>query len=168
MQRKNNLLIKSSRNAFAIMAAVGVLVILAVIMAFSIQMNTKSTKEVVDTYVKNQAELYAKNAAEYALFQIAKAHTPCIPNKIDPFTIDDIYDVNIDLAYAYALEDDDNSSCSDANLTYVNLLNASSADREYGYVKIDVAVEVKEEKNVTSEPIRIFRRYLEDITPYIK
>lgn len=168
MQRKNNLLTKSSRNAFAMMAAVGVLVILAVIMAFSIQMNTKSTKEVVDTYVKNQAELYAKNAAEYALFQIAKAHTRCVPNKIDPFTIDDIYDVNIDIAYAYAVEGTDNFTCPDPAKTYVKLLGASSADREYGYVKIDVTVEVKEDKQVTSEPIRIFRRYLEDITPYIK
>ena len=159
---------RTTRSAFAMMTAVGVLVVLAVIMAFSIQMNTKSTKEVVDVYLKNQAELYAKNAAEFALYKIAKAHTRCSPATINSFTIDNIYDVTVDVSYAYAVEGTDNYECPAPAKTYVKFLAASSPDREYGYVKIDVTVEVKEDKKVTSEPIRVVRRYIEDITPYIK
>ena len=153
------------RSGIAMIMAVAVLVVLATIMAFSIQMTTKTGKRVVDIYVRNQAELYAKNAAEFALYQISQSASRCSPSSIGPFTIDGLYTVTVDLDYAYA---DNNASTCGAN-DYVTLTNppVGQSDREYGYVKIDVTVNVNS-SSVNSEPIRVFRRYIEDITPYLQ
>lgn len=165
MQRKNDLLKPMKRSGIAMIMAVAVLVVLATIMAFSIQMTTKTGKRVVDIYIRNQAELYAKNAAEFALFQISRSASRCSPASIGPFTIDGLYKVTVDLDYAYA---DNNTSTCGVN-DYVTLTNppVGQSDREYGYVKIDVTVDVNS-SSVNSEPIRIFRRYIEDITPYLQ
>ena len=144
--------------------AVGVLVILATIMAFSIQTSSKTTKRVIDSYIKNQAELYAKNAAEYALYKISTSTTNCSPTTIPTFNLGDHdeYQIDIKIQYAYS-----NIKCPTTSDNYVTLQSASSAARSYGYAKIDVTVLVND-TTIASEPIRIFRRYLEDITPYMK
>ena len=160
MQRKNNILKKQYKPAFAMIMAVGVLVILAMIMAFSIHMTTRSGKRVVDVYVRNQAELYAKNAAEFALYKIKESVTRCSPTSIGPFTLDGIYNVNVDIQYAYSNE----GNCTS---NYVSLIDAPSASREYGYVKIDVVVNV-DSNSINSEPVRIYRRYIEDITSFLQ
>ncbi len=159
MQRKNNLL-KSQRGGFAIIMAIAALVVLTTIMAFSIQMTSKTAKRVVDVYVKNQAELYAKNAAEFALFQIANSPTRCNPTSIGPFILDTIYSITVNISYAYSNE----GSCTN---NYIDLQDAPDSQREYGYAKIDVVVDVNS-SSINSEPIRIFRRYIEDITPYLQ
>ena len=155
------------RSGIAMIMAGAVLVVLATIMAFSIQMTAKTGKRVVDIYVLNQAELYAKNAAEFALYKISRSSSRCSPASIGPFTIDGLYKVTVDLDYAYAAEDNNTSTCG-AN-DYITLTNtpAGQPDREYGYVKIDVTVDVNS-NSVNSEPIRVFRRYIEDITPYLQ
>ena len=165
MQRKNYILKPMKRNGFAMIMAIAILVVIATIMAYSIQTTTKTGKRVVDIYVKNQAELYAKNAAEFALYKISQSTDKCSPASITPFTIDGIYKVSVDLDYAYA--DNNTSTCLTNN--YVTLTNppVGQGDREYGYVKIDVTVDV-DSGSINSEPIRIFRRYIEDITPYLK
>jgi hypothetical protein len=159
MSRKNNLL-KRAKPAFAIYMAFAVMVIIATMMAFSIQTNAKTAKRVVDIYVKNQAELYAKNAAEYALFRIANATNRCEPASITSFTIDD-YTITVDIAYAYS-----NTDCTSPAKNYISLQDAPTSEREYGYVKLDVTVEVDNDA-LNTEPIRIVRRYIEDITPYL-
>ena len=85
MQRKNYIL-KSKKNGFAMLMAIVVLLVLATMMAVSISLTTKTTKRNLNTYVKNQAELYSKNAAEYALYKISKSTTKCSPASIAPFT----------------------------------------------------------------------------------
>ena len=154
-----------TRSGIAMIMAVAVLVVLATIMAFSIQMTAKTGKRVVDIYVLNQAELYAKNAAEFALYKISRSSSRCSPASIGPFTIDGLYKVTVDLDYAYA---DNNASTCGSN-DHVTLTNppVGQPDREYGYVKIDVTVDVNS-SSVNSEPIRVFRRYIEDITPYLQ
>jgi glyceraldehyde-3-phosphate dehydrogenase/erythrose-4-phosphate dehydrogenase len=159
MQRKNYIL-KSKKNGFAMLMAIVVLLVLATMMAVSISLTTKTTKRNLNTYVKNQAELYSKNAAEYALYKISKSTTKCSPVSIAPFTVDGIYKINVKILYAYSNE----GTCS-ASSQYIQLQDAASEQREYGYVKIDVTVEV--DKQIDSEPIRIYRSYIEDITPYL-
>jgi len=162
MQRKNNLL---KRNGFAMVLAIGVLVVLATIMALSYALSTTTTKRVVDSYIKKQAELYAKNSAEYILFKISQAANNCQPDDaLITYTLDNIYDVEINVDYAYS-----NENCTDNNgddNNYVSLTNATSDAAEYAYVKIDVTVVVNN-GSINSEPIRIFRRYIEDISDYI-
>ncbi len=138
--------------------AVAALVIIATIMAFSLQMTTKTAKRVVDVYVKNQAELYAKNAAEYALFEIANSATRCNPTSIGPFTLDGIYNVSVSISYAYS---NPPAGC----VGYVTLQAAPDSSREYAYAKLDVTVSAVP-GTVTTEPVRIFRRYIEEIDPF--
>jgi len=139
--------------------AIAVLVVLATIMALTLQLNKKTSKTIIDTYVENQAELYAKNGAEYALYLIATSGAKCSPTTIAPFTIDGLYTVHVDLSYAY-------SNAGTCTKTYIDLKDAPTSAREYGYVRIDVSVDVNK-SSINSEPIRIFRRYIEDITPYL-
>jgi len=161
MQRKNYLLNRKKREGFAIFMAIGVMVAIATIMAFSIEMTMTTGKRVVDLYVQNQADIYAKNAAEYALYKIKESSTNCNPVSVPEFVIDDIYHISVDIKYAYSNED-----CGAGN--YINLIDAPD-DRKYAYVKLDVNVTV--DQNATNspiaEPMRIYKRYIEDITPYI-
>jgi Tfp pilus assembly protein PilX len=159
MSRKNNLL-KRSKPGFAIYMAFAVMMIMATMMAFSIHTNAKTSKRIVDIYVKNQAELYAKNAAEYALYRIANATTRCSPASISSFSIGD-YTISVDIAYAYS-----NTDCTSPAKNYIALGDAPTSEREYGYVKLDVTVDVNNAQ-LNTEPIRIVRRYVEDITPYL-
>ncbi len=164
MYRKNRLLKKP---AFAMIMAIIVLVVMATIMAFSVQFSSLTNEEIVEQYVKNQAELYAKNAAEFAKLLIAEKHTKCEPQTIDGFSFDNngvsyadhnhTYNVYIDLNYAYS-----NTSCSGHD--YIDL---QDTPYEYGYVSIDVAVAVDGSK-YGGEDIRVVRRFIEDITPYLQ
>ncbi len=144
-------------SGMAMMMAIAVLVVLATIMAFTIQISAKTGKRVVDVYVENQANLFAKNAAEYAVYKISKDKN-C---SLSPFdvTLQTYYDVHVDVAYILS---DTTTGCptSDIALTPVGGADA------YGYVRIDVTV-VVDDDTVVSEPIRIVRRYVEDITPYV-
>ncbi len=143
--------------------AVAAMVAIATIMAFSIQMTARTGKRVADVYVKNQAEIYAKNAAEYALYKIFTSPNRCQPTAINNFVIDGIYNISVDIEYAYSNE----GTCAK---NYVDLQDAPDTQREYGYVKIDVSVFVDNTvaNSLISEPIRVYRRYIEDITPYLQ
>ncbi len=164
MQRKNYLLKKGSkRGGFALVMAVALLVILATIMAFSIQMTAKSQKRAVDIYVENQAILYAKNVAEYFVYKISQDKN-CTTQKNFDININQSPKYHAKVKLFYIVSDMDNTHyCkqqSDLNLT------AGHDEDPYAYVRIDVTMDVSD-GNITSEPIRIFRRYVEDITPFV-
>ena len=157
MQRKNYLLKPMHRSGIAMIMAIFVLVILATIMAFSIQMTTKTAKRATDIYVEDQAILFAKNAAEYAVYKINK-NKNCNLTSFNT-TLQTYYQVNVDISYILS---DPNAVCptSDIALTAVGDADA------YAYARIDVTVTVDNDA-VSTEPIRIFRRYVEDITPFV-
>ena len=157
MQRKNDLLIPMKRSGMAMIMAITVLVVLATIMAFTIQISAKTGKRVVDIYVENQANLFAKNAAEYAVYKISKDRN-CSLSSFD-VTLQTYYDVHVDVAYILS---DTTTGCPTSDIT---LTSVGSADA-YGYARIDVTV-VVDDDTVATEPIRIVRRYIEDITPFV-
>ena len=144
-------------SGMAMMMAIAVLVVLATIMAFTIQMSTKTGKRVVDVYVENQANLFAKNAAEYAVYKISKDKN-CTLSSFD-VTLQSYYDVHVDVSYILS---DTTSGCSTSAIP----LTSVGGPEAYGYARIDVTV-VVDDDTVVTEPIRIFRRYVEDITPYV-
>ncbi|SFV57779.1 hypothetical protein MNB_SM-7-1414 [hydrothermal vent metagenome] len=158
MQRKNNLLKPLHRSGIAMIMAISVLVVLATIMAFTIQMNANTKKRAIDIYVENQANLFAKNAAEYVVYKISQDKN-C---SLAPFTttLQTYYDVDVNVSYILS-NTNDGCPTSDIALTPAD----DNADA-YAYVRIDVAVTVDDE-TVTTEPVRVFRRFVEDITPYV-
>ena len=164
MQRKNDLLRPMKRNAIAMIMAVAVLVVLGIIMAFSIQMTTKTAKRAVDIYVEDQANLYGKNVAEYVVYKISqeKNCTRGIPTSFDIDNGNGLYHADLNLTYMVS---DDNASSYCNQVSDVNL-SIDPDNGNYAYVRIDVTLRV-DDGNVTTEPITIFRRYVEDITPFV-
>ena len=148
MQRKKHLL--KSRDAFAMIMAIAVIVILTSIMALSISLTSQTTKRTTDIYIHEQAILLSKSASEYALLQISQ-NPPCSIPSIS-FT-DEYYNIEVNLSYIYT----DPSPCALANKYFD--INTSESN---GSVLMDVAVSVTD-TNITSEPIRYFRRSIQKL-----
>ena len=169
MQRKNYLLTlktsqkRSSRNAMAMIMAIAVIVIIATIMALSLTMTAQTTKRTNDLYLYEQAILMSKSATEYALLQIAD-NQPCSQTTIN-FTQDTIYNVSIDIQYIYydnpaTVTNEAKIPCTANGGTLYTTVNTPQQD---GSVMLDITVTVPDNINVTSEPIRYFRRTLQKL-----
>ena len=156
MQRKNNILRTSHKNkkAFAMIMAISVIVIISTIMALSLSMTTQTTKRTTDLYVYEQAVLLSKSAAEYALLEISQ-HSAC-SWKGASFTQDGIYKINITPRYIYT----EASVCANGGATPYS--TAVTTPEQNGSVLLDITVSVEDE-NVTSEPIRFFRRSMQKL-----
>ncbi|MDO8454136.1 MAG: hypothetical protein Q7S59_06150 [Sulfurimonas sp.] len=163
MQRKNYLLRKSG---FAMIMAIAVIVIISTIMALSLSMTAETTKRTTDLYIYEQAVLLSKSAAEYALLQISQ-NQPCTDeitlglNNFKPDLNsngnidDDFYNIDIKIKYIY----DSNTSCiANGGTFYTNV----TTPEQNGSVLMDITVSVTDE-NITSEPIRYFRRSIQKL-----
>ncbi len=148
MQRKNNILRLSHRSGFAMILAMGVIVILASIMALSLSMTSQTTKQTTDLYLYEQAVLLSKSATEYALLQIAQ-NPPCT---ITNLNFDEgVYNINIDIRYVYFTP----SPCANAVNDYFEITTSESN----GSVMMDVTVST----DAATEPIRFFRRSIQKL-----
>ena len=153
MQRQNSIL-KSSRNAIAMIMAIAVIVIIGTIMALSLALTSQATKRTTDLYLYEQAVLLSKSAAEYALLKIAQDNNstnPCNVTNIN-FTQDTFYDINITIKYAYTM------LCATAADSFAVV----QTEEQNGSALIDVAVSVTD-TSVTTEPIRYFRRSIQKL-----
>ena len=164
MQRKNHILNishlknyhKAKRKGFAMMMAISVLVVVATIMALSLSMTSQTTKRTTDLYLYEQAILLSKSATEYALLQISQS-APCSVTTLNfpaPAPLD-YYDIEIDMRYIYT----SNSPCVAAGGTDYTTI---ATEEQNGSVLMDVTVSIDDE-NITSEPIRFFRRSLQKL-----
>ena len=155
MQRKNHILktthSKRQRKGFAMIMAIGFLIIMSSILALTLSLTTKTTKNTTDLYIYEQSVLLSKSAAEYALLRISQAN-PCTVTNLN-FTEDTIYNINIDIQYVYA-----NSPCVDANDNYFQI----TTPELNGSVLMDITVRVDDE-NVTSEEITYFSRTIQKL-----
>ena len=166
MQRKNNLLRDThtqKSGGFAMIMAIVVIVVLSTIMALSISLTSHTTKKTTDLYLYEQAVLLSNSAAEYALLRIAQAN-PCSINALnftpdlnqDGSITDDIYDINISLNYIFQ----NPSPCLLTTGTdYFNIVEEATN----GTVLMDITVSVPTNKNISTEPIRFFRRSLQKL-----
>ena len=157
MQRKNNLLkIKSSRNGIAMIMAVAVIVIMATLMALALSMTAKTSKNTIDLYLYEQAQLIAKSAAEVTLLYISLENNetnPCHVQTLD-FTENSIYDVNVTVKYSYTSYP---ATCP-ASVRFAPV----TTPEQNGSVLLDITVSV-DDATVTTEPIRYFRRSIQKL-----
>lgn len=150
MQRKNSILKtnpRKKRGAFAMIMAIAVIVIIATVMALSLTLTTETTKRTVDLYLYEQVALHAKSAAELAMLEIAKNGCQNSYNT----TLDTFYDVNVSMQYIFTAP----STCSD----YLTI----STPEQNGSVLMDITVSVRADQNLSSEPIRYFRRSIQKL-----
>lgn len=148
MQRENNILKTTHKDAFAMIGAIVVVLVVSAIMTLSIMLTTQTTKRTVDLYLYEQAVLYSKSAAELALLDIAREGCKNSYNT----TFDGIYDANVTMLYIYGSTQ---GSCSD----YFNI----TAPEQNGSVLMDITISVRADANITSEPIRYFRRTMQKL-----
>ncbi len=166
MQRKNYILTVlglsirnnskgTQRPAFAMIMAVIVMIVVATIMAFTLNQTTQTAKRTADMYLYEQTELHAKSAIEYALFEIAE-DGPC--TTVAPFTIGAMYNVNITLKYVYkglVCGDVDGDGTDE---DYFSI----TTDEQNGSVLMDVTISV-DAIDTGSEPITYFRRTIQKL-----
>jgi hypothetical protein len=131
------------------------MVTVAVLMALMVNLSSSSVKTTLDVYLKEQAELLARGATEYALLAIS-GHpngTNCIQNIniAYPQGANNTHDINISLSYI------GNGMPNCANM----LDNAIVTQESNITVIIDTVVSVNQANTGISEPIRIHRRTIQ-------
>lgn len=159
MQRKNSILKAyphKKRGAFAMIMAIIVIVTISTIMAISLSLTTETSKKTVDLYLYEQAELITKSAVELTMLEIAKRDpvTNCLNTyNTLPFdtNITNIFYINVSVRYIFT------NNVGDCTM-YINNLNTPEQN---GSVLMDVVVKTK--PNVTTEPIRYFRRTIQKL-----
>lgn len=162
MQRQNSILKANphqKRGGFAMIMAIAVVLIVSTIMALSLALTTEVTKRTVDLYLYEQAELVAKSAVELTMLEIGTRNpvTNCLNTSTTPYQppfdtgITSVFEVNVTVQYVFT----NNVGTCDM---YINDINTTEQN---GSVLIDVVVST--EANVTTEPIRYFRRTMQKL-----
>ena len=157
----------SRRNGMAMIMAIIVIVVMSTIMALSISLTTDTTKRTKDLYLYEQTVLLSKSATEYALLQIAQRQ-PCSPPPFADlnFQQNTFYDVNIRVEYIY-YDDPATVAVNEAQtLCAANggtLYTWVTTPEQNGSVVLDIAVGVPKTSDVTTEPIRYFRRTIQKL-----
>lgn len=148
MQRKNSILniyTCSKRSAFAMIMAIFVIIIISTIMALSLSLTSQTSKRTTDIYLYEQAELVAKSAVERALLEVA--NNGCQNTFI---TDTGMFDISVTMQYIY-------TGAIGGCTSYFNI----TTPEQNGSVLMDVEVTVK--NNITTEPIRFFRRSIQKL-----
>ncbi|MDY0124487.1 hypothetical protein [Sulfurimonas sp.] len=169
MQRKNSILRinpRKKRSGFAMIMAIAVIVVISTIMALSLSLTTETTKRTVDLYLYEQAELVAKSAVELTLLEIAKrdpvtnclniygtSTTPSIPFDAN---ITNLFDVNVSVQYVFTGAVVGCTPYSPGGAP----MYITTAEQN-GSVLMDVVVSTK--ADITTEPIRYFRRTIQKL-----
>jgi len=143
-----------SKNAIAMIMAIAVIVIIGTIMALSISMTALTTKRNLDMYLSEQIEILADSAREYAMYKIG--NTPCVVSNFPITRQDDFYNINIDILYVTA------AGCTDPTL---NFTSDTDANLQRATAVIDVTISIDKNQTKTSENIRFYKRYIENIKP---
>ena len=145
-----------SKNAIAMIMAIAVIVIIGTIMALSMSMTALTTKRNLDMYLSEQIEILADSAREYAMYKIG--NTPCV---VSGYTIagqDTFYDINIDILYVTA------AGCPAPNAA-LSFTADTDTNLQRDTAVIDITISIDKSKTNTSENIRFYKRYIENIKP---
>lgn len=152
---------KQKRNAFAMITAIIVVIIIGGLMTLSLFLTAQTTKRTTDLYLYEQTVLYSKSVAELALLDIAQ-NNPCtqvgnrynFPNNVNP-----IYIADVNMTYVYyddPLTAGNESPCTAAIGTDYITVNTPEQN---GSVLMDITVTT----NLGNEPIRYFRRVMQKL-----
>ncbi len=131
------------------------MVTVAVLMSLMVNLSSSSVKTTLDVYLKEQAELLARGATEYALLAISGHDNSnnCIQNIniAYPQAINNTHDIRISLTYI-----------GNSMPNCVNMLDNGIFTPESNVtVIIDTVVSVNQANTLISEPIRIHRRTIQ-------
>jgi hypothetical protein len=145
------------RKGFSLITAIIIMMTVSLLMTMMVSLSNVTVKTTTDIYLKEQAELLARSATEYALLAVSghDNHQSCI-EKIDmlyPNAATPTHEMNVTLWYmgsglancGHLL--DNNLSTPESNLTAI----------------VDVVVTVDQNNTGITEPIRLHRRTLQKL-----
>ncbi len=147
------------RKGFSLITALVFMILVATLGALALSLSTTSVKQTSDLYLREQAELLALSATEYAILAIS-AHDftgtgNCLNTITSTYTQDGtttLFDINITLYY---LGNGLPANCS----TLTNNLNNIDTNDSNRTVMIDTIV--SSANGIASEPIRYHRRTIQ-------
>ena len=141
------------KKAMAMAMAIMVIVIIGSIMALSLSMTAQTTKRNLETYLYEQSEILADSAREYTMYKIG--NIACTAADFDITGQDDFYDITIRTLYV----------TSDASCGLLNFTDDTDTDLENATAVIDITISIDTNQTNTSEQIRFYKRYIENINP---
>ena len=145
------------RSGFSLITAIIIMMTVSMLMTMMVSLSTVTVKSTTDMYLKEQAELLARSATEYALLAVSghDNHKSCIEqiNIYYPSRTNPTHEMNVTLWYMgsglvncnHIL--DNNLSTDDSNLTAI----------------VDVVVSVDQNNTGITEPIRLQRRTIQKL-----
>ena len=158
MQRNNHFLkSKRQRPAIALISAIFLLVFISMITALVLGMNVQTQKSTADIYLRDQADLLAKSATEFAMLAIS-GHERVVNNDCVNFinsqypAVTPQFDINTTILYI--------GNGFPANCNMLNGANAITTAESNGTVIIDVYVSATSALQLP-EPIRVHRRTIQ-------
>lgn len=163
MQRKNHIL-KNSRSGIAMIMAIAVIIILATIMALSLQITAQTSKQTINDYLHEQAILLTRSATEYTLLRISaqdRNTSGCLTTLNGTYAPDGntMFDMNISIRYIGL---SGGSGVNECSVSQSYILNADVDDpNSKGSILLDVVVTA--DPSLTTEPIRYHRRTLQKL-----
>lgn len=144
------------RRGFSMITAIVFMILVATLGALAISLSNLSTKQTSDLYLREQAELLAQGATEYALLAISGHDftANCLNTINSTYTQDGVtilFDINVTLYYL------GNGLPANCNTLTNNLNNIDTNDSNRTVI-IDTFVT---DRNLSTEPIRIHRRTIQ-------
>lgn len=145
-----------NRSGFAMILAIFVVVLVSLGGVMLLSNASIGSKSMGDKYLRMQAELLADSATEFALMQVQGFNTPggnCLENL--NITVQDseglaMFDANISMAYSFV-------GTAPALCTVPRTL-AITNGTGHTRVLIDTTVTTRLDSNLSTEPIRVFKR----------
>ncbi len=139
------------------MTAIVIMMTVSLLMTMMVSLSSVTVKTTTDLYLKEQADLLARSATEYALLAVSghDNHQSCIEqiNIYYPSQANPTHEMNVTLWYmGNGLTNcnhilDNNLSTDDSNLTAI----------------VDVVVTVDQNNTGITEPIRLHRRTIQKL-----
>lgn len=149
----------SKRSGFAMILAIFVVVLIALGGVMLLNRVSIGVKAVEDNYIRTQAELLAESATEFAVMRAQDFNTSggnCL-NQLyitvqDSTGIHNVYDVTVNLQYSFSGAKP-NNQCNTLDENTSGIITNHGA-----MVLVDTEVKTSVGANLSTEPIRIFKR----------
>lgn len=142
------------RKGFGLITAIIILITVSTLMALMMSLSSTSVKVTMDLYLKEQAELIARSATEYALLAISGHDNSqnCIQNiNMNYPSSSPTHEANVTIWYI-------GSGITNCSNVLANDINTSESNLT---VIIDTVVSVNQANTQITEPIRIHRRTIQ-------
>ena len=169
MQRQVRILrIYGHRGAFALIAAVFLMLLLSIMLLKMLSYSAENAQQVVNDYLLEQAQLAAYGATEYAMLQVSadNRNVACTKNIVMTYpagsvTGTKLFDINVNVQYVWAGTPPSGTDCDNTGVTG-SAITVTTAEQN-GSAYVDVTVTSDTANIGLTEPVRVHRKTLQKL-----